>query len=129
MAGKFVAYTGKDGKHYFRLKAGNGEVIFTSQGYAARKSCLNGIESVRTNSPNDDRYDRLTATNGSPYFVLKAANGEVIGKSEMYNTAKAMEAGIASVKKNGTTNNSPTKMNDRPNAIAARQDATSARSI
>ena len=61
MAGKFVVNTGKDGKHYFRLKAGNGEIIFSSQGYAARKSCLNGIESVRKNSQDQDRFEVRTA--------------------------------------------------------------------
>ena len=63
-------------------------------------ACENGIESVRTNSQNDDRFDRKTAKDGSPYFNLKASNGQVIGKSEMYSSTSAMENGIASVKKN-----------------------------
>ena len=50
MAGKFETYTGKDGKHYFRLKAGNGEPILQSQGYKAKADCANGIESVRRNA-------------------------------------------------------------------------------
>jgi uncharacterized protein len=44
--------------------------------------------------------NRKTAKNGEPYFVLKAMNGEMIGKSEMYSAAKSVEKGIASVKRN-----------------------------
>ncbi len=100
MAGKFEIKVGKNGKHHFNLKASNGQVILTSEKYESRKGCENGIESVRKNSGNDGRFERKTAKDGSPYFVLKAANGEVIGKSEMYKTKASMENGIASVGKN-----------------------------
>lgn len=50
MAGKFELYTDKAGEYRFRLKAGNGEVIATSQGYSAKASALNGIDSVRRNA-------------------------------------------------------------------------------
>ncbi|MCR6631229.1 MAG: YegP family protein [Magnetospirillum sp.] len=56
--------------------------------------------SVKKNAPDDGRYDRKTAKDGSPFFVLKAANGQPIGKSEFYSSTSAMENGIASVKKN-----------------------------
>ncbi len=64
-------------------------------------SAENGIESVRTNSPLDERYDRLESKAGEPYFVLKAVNHEVIGTSEMYSSAPAREKGIEAVKANG----------------------------
>lgn len=51
MAGKFEVYEDKGGKYRFRLKAGNGQVIASGQGYATKESCLNGIESVRKNAP------------------------------------------------------------------------------
>lgn len=51
---KFEAYTDKAGEFRFRLKATNGQVIATSEGYKAIKSCLNGIESVRKNAPDAD---------------------------------------------------------------------------
>ena len=47
---KFEMYTDKAGETRFRLKAANGEIILASEGYAAKKSCLNGIESVRKNA-------------------------------------------------------------------------------
>jgi len=50
--GKFEVYTDKSGEYRFRLKAPNGEVIATSEGYSAKKSCMNGIESVKKNAPN-----------------------------------------------------------------------------
>ena len=103
MAGKFVVNTGKDGKHYFRLKAGNGEIIFSSQGYAARKSCLNGIESVRKNSQDQDRFEVRTAKDGRTYFVLKATNGQEIGRSQMYKSASGCRNGMKSVATNSAT--------------------------
>lgn len=97
---KFEIYTDKREEFRFRLKAGNGQIILASQGYKAKESCLNGIESVRKNSQDDSKFERLVAKNGKPYFNLKATNGQVIGNSEMYAAASGMENGIASVKKN-----------------------------
>ena len=48
---KFEMYTDKKGEYRFRLKARNGEIIATSEGYVAKEGCLNGIESVRKNAP------------------------------------------------------------------------------
>jgi uncharacterized protein YegP (UPF0339 family) len=100
MAGKFVTSVGKDGKHYFVLKAGNGETILQSQGYAATKSCANGIESVRRNSQDPKRFEKKTATNGKFFFTLNATNGQIIGKSQMYKTEKGRNNGIDSVARN-----------------------------
>lgn len=98
--GKFVITTRKNGDVQFNLKATNGQVILASQGYKSMRSCLNGIASVKRNSAEDKRFERKVAKDGSPYFVLKATNGQVIGQSEMYSTESACENGIASVKKN-----------------------------
>ena len=48
---KFEVYTDKAGEFRFRLKARNGEIIAVSEGYKAKASCMNGIESVRKNAP------------------------------------------------------------------------------
>jgi len=50
MAAKFEVYKDKAGEFRFRLKAGNGEIIATSEGYTAKASCLKGIESVKANA-------------------------------------------------------------------------------
>lgn len=98
--GKFVISQRKNDDYQFVLKAGNGQVILASQGYASKASCVNGIESVKTNSSDDGRFDRLTSSNGKWYFNLKAANGQIIGSSEMYESEAGRENGIESVKKN-----------------------------
>lgn len=98
--GKFVITPGSDGDFRFNLKAGNGEIILTSQGYTTKAGCEKGIESVRTNSQVDDRYEKLTAKDGRYYFNLKAANNEIIGRSEMYEGTSGRDSGIASVKAN-----------------------------
>ncbi|WP_430928934.1 YegP family protein [Polaribacter marinivivus] len=97
---KFEVYQDAKNEYRFRLKAGNGQKILASEGYSAKAGSMNGIESVRTNSQNDDRYERKTSSNGKHYFNLKASNGQVIGTSEMYESAAGMENGIASVKTN-----------------------------
>ena len=96
----FVITPTSNGQFRFTLKAGNGETILNSETYTAKANCLAGIESVRVNSQSDERYEKKTATDGSPYFVLKAANGQVIGTSETYSSTSNRDAGIAAVKKN-----------------------------
>ena len=98
--GKFVITTRKNGEFQFNLKAGNGEVILASEGYTAKPSCLNGIESVKKNAAEDKRYERKEAKNGKFFFNLKAGNGQVIGTSEMYESAAGRDKGIESVKRN-----------------------------
>jgi len=100
MAAKFEIKKATSGQFYFNLRAGNNEVILTSQQYKELASAKTGIDSVKANVGDDGKYERKTATDGQQFFVLKAANGETIGKSEMYKTAAAMEKGIASVKAN-----------------------------
>lgn len=98
--GKFVITTRKNGEFQFNLKAGNGQTILSSEGYSTKSACENGIESVRKNSQDDARFERKESTNGKFYFNLKASNGQIIGSSEMYESAAASENGIESVKKN-----------------------------
>jgi uncharacterized protein YegP (UPF0339 family) len=98
--GKFVITKRTNGEFQFNLKAGNGQTILTSEGYTTKAACLNGIESVKTNSADDNKFDRKESSNGKPYFNLKATNGQIIGASEMYESTAARENGIESVKTN-----------------------------
>ena len=100
MAGKFVIKTAKNGKVFFNLKASNGQIILSSEMYETRKAAEGGVASVKKNAGNAARFERKKSNKGEDYFVLKAANGEPIGKSEMYSSARSMENGIASVMKN-----------------------------
>lgn len=103
MAGKFELKKGKTGKFSFNLKSGNGQVVFTSQTYDDKRSATAGISSVKKNADKDARYERKTSAKSQPYFIIKAANGQVVGKSQMYANAVSMEKGIKSVMKNAPT--------------------------
>jgi len=98
--GKFVITVRKNGEFQFNLKATNGQVILTSEGYSTKTACLNGIESVKKNAAVEARFEVKVAKNGKPYFNLKSTNGQVIGASQMYASERTMKAGIASVMKN-----------------------------
>ncbi|MCB1056422.1 MAG: YegP family protein [Acidobacteria bacterium] len=97
---RFEITTDKQGKFRFTLTATNGQVILTSQGYAGKPACKNGIESVKTNSAEDSRFERKESSNGKHFFNLLAANKQVIGTSQMYASKASMENGIASVRTN-----------------------------
>ncbi|MBR0255143.1 MAG: YegP family protein [Bacteroidales bacterium] len=97
---KFEITTRKNGEFQFNLKASNGEVILTSEGYTTKAACINGAESVKKNAVEEKRYEKMVAKNGKPYFTLKATNGQIIGQSQMYASERNRDNGIASVMKN-----------------------------
>ncbi len=103
MAGYFTFRAAKSGGYMFTLKSGNHQVVLASQVYASRQSAVEGMQSVRVNSQIPERFERKRAKDGSPYFVLAAANGQVVGSSEMYSSPASMETGIRSVMTNGAT--------------------------
>lgn len=98
--GKFVITTRKNGEFQFNLKASNGQVILSSEGYTTKNACLNGVESVRKNSQDPAKFEVKVAKNGKPFFNLKATNGQVIGASQMYASEVTLKKGIASVAAN-----------------------------
>ncbi len=100
---RFTLLQGIDTQYYFNLKAGNGEIILQSEGYVNRNGALNGIKSVQENSNSEARFEQRTSRIEEPYFVLKAQNGQIIGRSEMYSSTASMLAGIKSVMNNGQT--------------------------
>jgi uncharacterized protein YegP (UPF0339 family) len=100
MAGKFELKSAKNGKFFFNLKASNGQIILSSEMYETRAAAENGIESVKKNAGSEARFERKKSNKGDDYFILKAGNGEPIGKSEMYASAASMENGLQSVMKN-----------------------------
>lgn len=100
MAAKFVISRRVNGDFQFVLKAGNGQIVLVSQGYAGRSGCENGIDAVRENAPRDERFVFNTAQNGKLYFNLLAANFQVVGVSQMYSNEASRAAGMQSVKNN-----------------------------
>ena len=112
--GKFVVRKTNTGIK-FDLKAGNGEVIATSEVYASEASCLKGVASVAKNAPvavvedqtvegyavqKHPKFEMYTDKAGEFRFRLKATNGQIIAVSEGYKAKASCENGIASVKKN-----------------------------
>ena len=113
--GKFVISEAKNGGFVFNLKAGNGEIIATSQVYKSLDSCKNGIESVKKNVPDlhvedqtVEKFETLTNPKFEVYqdkagefrFRLKARNGEIIATGESYKAKKSCLNGIDSIKRN-----------------------------
>lgn len=111
--GKFVVKETKTGIK-FDLKAGNGEVIATSEVYSSEAACMNGIESVKKNcaggiedqtvegfeAVKHPKFEVYLDKSGEYRFRLKARNGEVIAVSEGYKAKTSCLNGIESVKKN-----------------------------
>ena len=112
--GKFVIRKTKTGIK-FDLKASNGEVIATSEVYAAEDSCRKGIASVQKNAPiapvedqtkegfaveKHPKFEVYTDKAGEFRFRLKALNGQIIAVSEGYKALASCLNGIESVKKN-----------------------------
>lgn len=111
--GKFVVKETATGIK-FDLKAGNGEVIATSEVYSSETACMNGIESVRANcaahveDQTVENYEQLKHPKYEVYldkageyrFRLKARNGEVIVVGEGYKAKASCMNGIASIGKN-----------------------------
>ena len=114
--GKFTIRE-KNGKYSFRLKAGNGEIIATSQMYKSLKTCRAGIDSVRRNASaanledqtkegyqvqKHPKFEVYTDNSGEFRFRLKAKNGQNICASEGYTALKSCLNGIESVRKNAS---------------------------
>jgi len=94
---RFQVFQGLDGHYYFHLRAENGAIVLQSQGYTRRSSAVDGTTSVRTNGPTAARYQVKDAANGQAYFVLTAANNQVIGVSETYATRSNAERAAGEV--------------------------------
>ena len=112
--GKFVVKTTKTG-FVFNLKAGNGEVIATSEVYSSLDACKNGVASVAKNAPianledqtvegfetqKNPKFEVYADKRGEFRFRLKAANGQIIAVGEGYKAKAGCLNGIESIRKN-----------------------------
>ena len=111
--GKFVIKQTATG-YKFDLKAGNGEVIATSEIYTTEAACIKGLESVKAcvigevedqtvepiEAKKHPKFELYADKSGEFRFRLKAKNGQIIATSEAYKTKASCENGIESVKKN-----------------------------
>ena len=98
---KFEVYQSeKNNEFRFRLKAANGQIILSSEGYTTKASCLNGIESVRKNSPDPKRFIKTQTPTRMFRFSLTSSNSQIIGTSQNYKSLSGRNNGIESVRKN-----------------------------
>ena len=112
--GKYLVKEAKSG-FIFNLKAGNGEIIATSETYSSKASCLNGVESVKKNAPvakiedqtvagfetvSNPKFEVYKDKKGEFRFRLKATNGQIIATGEGYASKDGCMKGIESIRKN-----------------------------
>lgn len=102
-----------NGEFQFNLKSNNGLVILTSEGYTTKANCENGIESVKRYAQSTENFERKVTKEKKIYFNLKAANGQIIGTSQLYSSDFACDKGITSVKNNATEAVVEDKTNNR----------------
>ena len=112
--GKFVIKPAKNG-FMFNLKAGNGEVIATSEVYTTMDACKNGVASVAKNAPiaaiedqtakdfetqKNPKFEVYADKRGEFRFRLKAANGQIVATGESYKQLTGCLNGVDSIKRN-----------------------------
>lgn len=97
-SGYFETFKGSDGKYYFHVISGNYEKVLRSQGYSSKAAATTGIKSIKTNAVSTKAFKVLEASNGQYYFNVVAANGEIIGTSELYSTKSNAQKGTETVR-------------------------------
>lgn len=103
MPGLYELKSSESGQFSFVLKADNGEIILRSESYTNKAGAENGIESIRNHAKDAANFSKQVAKDGSLFFNLIAANGLIIGTSQMYKSEASRDKGIASVQTNGPT--------------------------
>ncbi len=103
---RFQIFRGENGQYYARLRAANGEIVLTSEGYVSSTGATNVVESLRRNATVSASYEIRTSANGQYYFVVIAPNNETIGTSETYttrsNATRAVDTVVALLRANPT---------------------------
>jgi len=87
----------KDQLYYFHLKASNGEIVLSSQGYKSKWGAQKGIAAVKRNGKDEGSYIANTSKNRKHFFTLKSGNGRIIATSQFYEQAASCEKTIRSI--------------------------------
>lgn len=93
----FETFKGIDSKTYFRLRAGNGQIVLQSQGYSSKSAAEGGISSVKKNGVNATSFQVVEGPGGQATFRVVATNGKIIGRGEMYASKSNALAGANNV--------------------------------
>ncbi|WP_031407061.1 DUF1508 domain-containing protein [Thiomonas sp. FB-Cd] len=97
MAASFELLKNDKGHFHFSLKTASGDTLLRSETYEAKASAEGGIASVKKNSTDAARFEKLQASDGRAYFNLKAANHQIVGTSPLFAKAETRDAALAAV--------------------------------
>jgi hypothetical protein len=97
--GTFTVIKENDGTYFVTLKAKNGRTILSGSKHLSKLACKNGIETIRANAIDNLKYEYKKTYDGKFYFRLKSVSGEVLGNSELFETADNRNVGIETLKK------------------------------
>ncbi|GAA4418480.1 YegP family protein [Acidovorax lacteus] len=95
MAACFEIARESDGRYRISLQGEQGDCLLRSEPLPTRAAALGALDALRQHGALDARYGRLSARDGSPYFTLKAGNGQVLAQSPRFRGARARDEGIA----------------------------------
>jgi uncharacterized protein len=95
--GKFITLTGSDGRYYFILVASNGQIILSSEGFTTDYERDSSIHAIHAKMILSSSFEKKMSSDGKYYFILRAADGEIIGHSELYGSAAGRDNGIEAV--------------------------------
>lgn len=87
----------KNQEYYFTLRLDDGNAIVTSQGYKAKSSAKNGIESVKKNGAAG-RIELKEGSSGKPFFNIIATNGQIVGTGRQFATVEERDAAVEAIK-------------------------------
>jgi len=94
--GQFDLWQSSDSQFRFHLVAGNKNILLTSEGYTTRTNAIGGVLSVMANAVDPAQYELAQATNGKYFLRLHAANGQLIGFTQLYSSKSSAKRAITS---------------------------------
>jgi uncharacterized protein YegP (UPF0339 family) len=101
--GKFVLRNNGRGEFYFNLTDDKGRILLISELYKTKDSCRDGIISVQVNCIYYKRFEKKISQDKKHFFNLITHEGQIIGKSESFESVYSMEVCLESVRRNGTS--------------------------
>lgn len=96
---RFEVFTGEDKQTYFHLRAKNGEIVLSSEGYTTRSAAQAGVGSVMNWGKQAGQFDIIETANGQFAIHLRANNGQIVARGESYVTKSGAQAAIAAIVK------------------------------
>ncbi len=101
MSAIYEIFKDHNGHFRFWLIAGNGKLLLTSKACETKRACMDAVSSARRNAARRKQFELKKAKDGKGYFVLKARNNELLGRSECFSSAESLDGVIETVRKDG----------------------------